>query len=25
MDVGICKDPNKLLHEVTYTFNEKFR
>jgi hypothetical protein len=25
MDVGICKDPNRLLHEVTYTFNEKFR
>jgi hypothetical protein len=25
MDVGICKDPNKLLHEVTYMFNEKFR
>jgi hypothetical protein len=25
MDVDICKDPNRLLHEVTYTFNEKFR
>ena len=25
MDVGICKDPNRLLHEVTYMFNEKFR
>ncbi len=25
MDVGICKDPNRLLHEVTYIFNEKFR
>jgi len=25
MDVGVCKDPNRLLHEVTYTFNEKFR
>ena len=25
MDVGMCKDPNRLLHEVTYTFNEKFR
>ena len=24
MDVGICKDPNRLLHEVTYMFNEKF-
>ena len=25
MDVGICKDPNRLLHEITYIFNEKFR
>jgi hypothetical protein len=25
MDVGICKDPNRLLHDVTYMFNEKFR
>ena len=25
MDVGICKDPNRLLHELTYMFNEKFR
>jgi hypothetical protein len=25
MDVDICKDPNRLLHEVTYMFNEKFR
>jgi hypothetical protein len=25
MDVGVCKDPNRLLHEVTYMFNEKFR
>jgi hypothetical protein len=25
VDVGVCKDPNRLLHEVTYTFNEKFR
>jgi len=25
MDVGVCKDPNRLLYEVTYTFNEKFR
>ena len=25
MDVGICKDPNRLLHEVTYMFDEKFR
>ena len=24
MDVGVCKDPNRLLHEVTYMFNEKF-
>jgi len=24
MDVGICKDPNRLLHEVAYMFNEKF-
>jgi len=25
MDVGVCKDPNRLLHELTYIFNEKFR
>ncbi len=25
MDIGVCKDPNRLLHEVTYMFNEKFR
>ena len=25
IDVDICKDPNRLLHEVTYMFNEKFR
>jgi len=25
MNVDICKDPNRLLHEVTYMFNEKFR
>ena len=25
MDVGICKDPDRLLHELTYMFNEKFR
>ena len=25
MDVDICKDPNRLLHELTYMFNEKFR
>ncbi len=25
MDVGICKDPNRLLYELAYTFNEKFR
>jgi hypothetical protein len=24
MDVGICKDPNRLLYEIAYTFNEKF-
>ena len=24
MDVGVCKDPNRLLHEVTYMFNQKF-
>lgn len=25
MDVGVCKDPNRLLYEIAYTFNEKFR
>jgi hypothetical protein len=25
VDVGVCKDPNRLLHELTYMFNEKFR
>jgi hypothetical protein len=25
MDVGVCKDPNRLLYELAYTFNEKFR
>ena len=25
MDVGACKDPNRLLYEIAYTFNEKFR
>ena len=24
MDVGVCKDSNRLLHEVTYMFNQKF-
>jgi hypothetical protein len=25
MDVGVCKDPNRLLYEIAYMFNEKFR
>jgi hypothetical protein len=25
MDMGVCKDPNRLLYEIAYTFNEKFR